>query len=205
VRELEFLPAWYGQARSRYRWLRMQAVTTLLLVAGLGLWLALAQRNIRSAQAALNSVDAQLAQSQLELEQLQVQLKLKNQLEFQRKIVSRLGMQVEVSRMINTLERLMPKEMSFTELAFDTTEEIVKAADGSSNDRNPTKSRSLRVKLLGVAPSDVDLANFLAGLTNVAFFQDVSLTYARDKSQVGHVMREFEVAFTMSLNPPSEN
>jgi Tfp pilus assembly protein PilN len=205
VRELEFLPTWYGQARSRYRWLRLQAGTTLLLVAGLGLWLGLAQRNIRTAEASLNAVDLQLAQSQLELEQLQVQLRLKNQLEFQRQIVTRLGMQVEVSRMLNTLERLMPKEMSLTELTFDTAEEIVKRPDGTTpNDRNATKSRSLRVKLLGVAPSDVDLANFLSGLTNVPFFQEVSLTYARDKSQGGHVMREFEVAFNMSLNPPSE-
>jgi len=204
VRELEFLPNWYGQARSRYRWLRLQACTTLLLVGGLGLWLGLAQRNIRSAQAALNATDLQLAQSQLELEQLQVQLKLKNQLEFQRQIVSRLGMQVEVSRMLNTLERLMPKEMSLTELTFDTAEELVKRSDVTANDNSPTKSRALRVKLLGVAPSDVDLANFLAGLTNVPFFQEVSLTYARDKSQGGHTMREFEVAFGMSLNPPSE-
>ena len=110
----------------------------------------------------------------------------------------------EVSRMLNTLERLMPKEMSLTELTFDTAEELVKRSDGTANDNSPTKSRALRVKLLGVAPSDVDLANFLAGLTNVPFFQEVSLTYARDKSQGGHTMREFEVAFGMSLNPPSE-
>jgi len=207
VRELEFLPSWYPQARRRQRWLRLQACTTLLLVLGLGLWLGLANRNISHAQAGLTAVDAQLAQSQLELEQLQVQLKLKHQLEFQRQIVSRLGLQVEMSRMMNTLEQVMPKEMSLCELSFDT-EESIKRADGSpagATSKDQAKNRMLRVRMLAVAPSDVDLANFLAGLTNVPFFQDVAMTTSHDKSEGGHIMREFEVTFSMSLNPPSDN
>jgi hypothetical protein len=208
VRELEFLPSWYPQARRRQRWLRLQAGTTLLLICGLCLWMGLARRNINSANAALATVDAQLAQSQLELEQLQVQLKLKSQLEFQRQIVSRLGLQVEMSRMINTLEQIMPKEMSLTELSFDTEEAIKRAdgapATGANTSKDQPKSRTLRVRMLAVAPSDVDLANFLAGLTNVPFFQEVAMTFAHDKSDGGHIMREFEVTFSMSLNTPAE-
>lgn len=207
MRELEFLPSWYPQARRRQRWLRLQACITLLLVVGLGTWLGLANRNISHAQTALTAVDAQLAQSQLELEQLQVQLKLKHQLEFQRQIVSRLGLQVEMSRMINTLEQVMPKEMSLCELSFET-EESVKRGDGSTvaaTNKDAQKNRMLRVRMLAVAPSDVDLANFLAGLTNVPFFQDVAMTTSHDKSEGGHVMREFEVTFSMSLNAPDQN
>jgi hypothetical protein len=59
------------------------------------------------------------------------------------------------------------------------------------------------VRLLGVSPSDVDLANFLAGLTNVPFFQDVAMIRSHDKSDSGHIMREFEVTFGMSLNAPA--
>ena len=207
MRELEFLPSWYPQARRRQRWLRLQACTTLLLVLGLGLWLGLANRNISHAQAGLTAVDAQLAQSQLELEQLQVQLKLKHQLEFQRQIVSRLGLQVEMSRMMNTLEQVMPKEMSLCELSFDT-EESIKRADGNpagATSKDAAKNRMLRVRMLAVAPSDVDLANFLAGLTNVPFFQDVAMTTSHDKSEGGHIMREFEVTFSINLNAPSDN
>jgi len=205
VRELEFLPSWYPQARRRQRWLRLQACITLLLVLGLGLWLGLANRNINRAHAALTAVDAQLAQSQLELEQLQVQLKLKHQLEFQRQIVSRLGLQVEMSRMINTLATIMPKEMSLCELSFDTDESLKTAPTVGTTNKDQPKNRMLRVRMLAVAPSDVDLANFLAGLTNVPFFQDVAMTTSHDKSEGGHIMREFEVTFGMSLNAPAEN
>jgi hypothetical protein len=103
--------------------------------------------------------------------------------------------------MINTLEHVMPQEMSLCELSFDTEEQIRKV-DGIAA-KDGSKNRILRVKLLAVAPSDVDLANFLAGLTNVPFFQDVAMTFAHDKSDGGHIMREFEVTFAMSLTPPA--
>ena len=146
MRELEFLPTWYPQAHP----------TTLAAIAGLHHRDPAVRRcssgsdwrgeTSTSPKRGLATVDAQLAQSLLELEQLQVQLKLKSQLEFQRQIVSRLGLQVEVSRMINTLEHVMPKEMSLCELSFDTDEEI-KKVDGIAA-KDGSKNRVLRVKLL---------------------------------------------------------
>jgi hypothetical protein len=207
VRELEFLPSWYPQARRRWRLFRMQTCSALLLCTGLALWMVLATRNVNGAQMALAAVDAQLAQSRLELDQLHVQLRLQNQLEVQRQIVSRLGLPVEMSRLISTLGQLMPKEMSIVELSIDTEESLSspgvtpsKVAKGSDQRQ---LERRLRIKLLAVAPSDVDLANFLAGLTSTPFFQDVAPTFGRDKSEGGHMMREFEVTFSMSLNSPT--
>jgi hypothetical protein len=37
-------------------------------------------------------------------------------------------------------------------------------------------------------------------LSTIAFFDQVSVTYARDKSDNGHVLREFEVSFMLNLN-----
>ena len=56
------------------------------------------------------------------------------------------------------------------------------------------------MRLVGVAPSDVDLANFLTGLTGVPFFDNVAMTYSKDKAQEGHLLREFEVTFSLNLN-----
>src|SRR5437868_1133194 len=70
MRELEFLPAWYPQARRRLRIFRIQACSALLLIVGLAIWVLLARHNLQSAYGALASVDAQLAQSLLELDQL---------------------------------------------------------------------------------------------------------------------------------------
>ena len=50
-----------------------------------------------------------------------------------------------------------------------------------------------------MVPTDVDLANFLAGLQNVPYFENVAMAYAKDRAENGHVMREFEVNFTIDL------
>jgi hypothetical protein len=60
--------------------------------------------------------------------------------------------------------------------------------------------RWLKVSLVGVAPNDLDLANFLTGLTNYPFFEQIQLLKADGVVDGGHAMREFEVTFSMSLN-----
>jgi hypothetical protein len=209
VREIEFLPDWYPLARRRQRWLVLQGWVALLVLMGMGLWLLLARRNVSAAAADLASVDAQLAQSKLELRQLDEQLELQRQLEVQRQIVSRLGLPVEMSRLLQTLENVMPREMSVVELAVDTDEQargiatsaMPPAAVAGASSAMPL-DRRLRVRLVAVAPSDVDLANVLGGLNAVPFFESVAYSYARDKAEDGHLMREFEITFTMSLNDP---
>jgi hypothetical protein len=212
--ELEFLPAWYPQARWRRRLLHIQVWSAVALFAGLGLWFALVRRNVATAKASLASVEVQLAQSQLELGQLQEQLQLKSQLEFQRQIVSRLGMPLEMSRLLRTLDALMPKEMSLVELSFDTDEQVrpqqksaiptvaatpVASSPPTATNAPPELDRRLSVRLVGVAPSGSELTNFLTGLTGVPFFENVTMN-SKDKTQNGHLMREFEVTFSLNLN-----
>ncbi len=63
--------------------------------------------------------------------------------------------------------------------------------------------RNLRVRLQGVAPTDVELATFLTELNKVPFLEHVAPTYARDRREAGHVLREFELTFTINLNAPA--
>ena len=63
----------------------------------------------------------------------------------------------------------------------------------------------MKVKIQGVTPTDVDLANFLGALSSVSYFENIAMTYARDKGENGHIMREFEVTFSMNLNAPPAN
>ena len=63
----------------------------------------------------------------------------------------------------------------------------------------------MKIKLKGVTPTDVDLANFLGQLSSVPYFENILMTYAKDRTDTGHTMREFEVTFTMNLNAPQAN
>jgi hypothetical protein len=51
----------------------------------------------------------------------------------------------------------------------------------------------------GVAPTDTDLGEFLHKLTGRPYFRNVELLYSHERQDRGHLMREFELTFTMEL------
>jgi len=203
MHELEFLPEWYPQSRRRKRIVLLQGYMTLLLAAGLGVWQLLAQRNTQTAAAALVGIDSQISQTHQEMHQLEEQVALKGQLLVQQQIVQKLGLPVEMSRLLYALDQQLPKEMSLTNISFDTQEQLkvvgtLTAAHFATQGDNI--DRRLHVRLDGIAPSDDDVANFLTGLSRVPFFDDVAMSYSRDHAGNGRVMREFEVTFSVNLN-----
>jgi Tfp pilus assembly protein PilN len=203
MRELEFLPEWYPQSRRRKRLLLLQGYMTLLVVARLITWCLLTQRNTLAAAATVADLNRQISQTHQEMHQLEEQVALKNQLLIQRQIGEKLGLPVEMSRLLYTLDHNLPPQMSLTDLSFDTQEQL-KVANTLAAARVATQGdnidRRLHVRLDGVAPTDDDVANFLTGLARVPFFDDVAMNYSRDGTQNGRVMREFEVTFSLNLN-----
>jgi Tfp pilus assembly protein PilN len=169
------------------------------------LWLALATRNGRSAAAAVGALEAQVLQTRTEQQQLDEQLELKKQLTQKEQIIAQLGFPIEMSRLLQTLDAEMPREMSLTEITC-TTEEVVPSPQfgAVAAQAKPRKDqmfeRRLKIRLVGVAPTDVDLANFLTGLSRYTFFEQIALVRADGLSSGGHIMREFEVTFSINLS-----
>jgi Fimbrial assembly protein (PilN) len=208
MRELEFLPDWYPQTRRRKQRIKLHGWCLILLILGLGVWILQSQRNVNAAQTWLRDLQGALTQSQAEQQLLDEQLRLRQQLQEQEQLIASLGYPVEMTRLLQTLDGLMPKEMSLTEFDCQTDEQPVQVT-GLAVARGPDKqkqvNRRMKVKVVGVVPSDVDLANLLAGLSNVSFFEQVALTYSRGRSDGGVIMREFEVTFWMNLNLATGN
>lgn len=206
MRETEFLPAWYPQVNRRKRLVILQAWMTLVLAIGLGAWSVLADRNVRAAEGAEQLLSGNLAQTQSQLKELDELLALQKKCRQQYQVLEKLGLHVEASRMIDRLDEIMPHEMALLDLGFQVEERpraaypLVTVAAAGSDARALTTDRRLRVRLRGVAPTDVDVARFLAHLGNVPYFDEVSMTYAKDRAQSGHMMREFEVTFSVGLS-----
>jgi len=212
MREPEFLPAWYAKLRRRKRLLKLQACMTLVLAAGLGLWSVLVHYNVGVARASLVQIGGQMAETQVELARLENLLSLQKQLQEQDKVLARLGLHVDSARMLAALKTSMPAEMSLIESNVQIEEKPAVAGSLASavkltgtkakagETALPELDRRMRVKLLGVTPTDVDVATFLARLQATPYFQQVALSYARDRADNGYLMREFEVTFSLSLN-----
>src|SRR3954471_7652436 len=207
MREIEFLPPWYTQFLSRRRMVFFQTWITVGVALGLGLWMFLADRNQRMAEMVSDSLSAQLQQTNAQLQQMQRLESLRRQLRQQAEVLTKLGIHVEVGRLMSKLADSMPPSVSLLSLNIDTDEIPVNisAAERASlkEGSRPPVDRRLRVKLQGVAPTDVEMATFLTELNQVPFFERVAPTYVRDRREAGHVVREFELTFSINLNSPA--
>ena len=209
MREVEFLPQWYPKVRQRKRAVMIQTWATLSLVVALGVWMLMAQRNVQASETELSSLRTDLNQSEVQLQRLEEMLDLQKELGKQASIFAKIGRPVASTKLITTLEQLMPRDMALMNLTLETEEPQAKAGGSlSSRSRRSAAAAAaaaanaepkLRLRLHGVAPTDVDLAEFLAKLTAKPFFRQIELIYSHEKTDSGHVMREFEVAFVMDL------
>ena len=202
MRELEFLPAWYPQLRRRKRLLIVQSWGSLVLVVGLGIWMGLARHNVRVQEDHLTLLTGGLLRTQSQLHQLDELLVLEKQRRQQVQVLEKLGGHVEAVRLLAGLEEAMPNDMALLSLSSQVEEQPrppgragwIARAQGA---RRWSAERGS--SCAGVAPTDVDVATFLARLGGMAYFEQVAMSYAKDLTQNGHLMREFEVTFTVSL------
>ena len=200
MRELEFLPDWYPQTRRRRRLVVLQGWLILVLAAGMAAHLVLADRNIRVAEKSLAALQGQLDQTNAQLAEIDKLDNMRRQGRQQEQLISRLGFYVEACKTLDTIDALMPKQMALTSCQLDNEEKTdpgVSAIQAAKADQ--LIDRRLRVRIQGVCPTDVDLANFMTQLSAVPFFDAVNNTYAREKAENNRVMREFELTFSVNL------
>jgi len=206
MREINFLPPWYTQFLRRRRTVFFQTWVTIGVALGLGLWMFLAERNQRNAENVLDTLSGQVQQTSTQLQQMERLEMLRRQLRQQAEVLTKLGIHVETGRLITKLTDATPPSLSFLSLNIDTDEIPVQlsAAEraGLKEGSRPPVDRRLRVRLQGVAPTDLELATFLTDLNQTSFFERPALTYVKERRESGHVLREFEVTFTINLNSP---
>jgi Tfp pilus assembly protein PilN len=202
VRELEFLPNWYPQLRLRRRVVLVMAWVTVAMIGAMTTWVALTQRSIHIRQARLVQIDAELQHSREELKDLELLVTSEKKLKERAQVLNKVGFHVEAARLLATLDEVMPKSASLLEVSFLTEEKqpVTLVAAKAAQERDRVTDRRLNVRVSGVAPTDVEVADFLTKLTSKPFFDDVRMTGSKPRMESGHMMREFEVYFSMNLN-----
>jgi Tfp pilus assembly protein PilN len=205
VRELEFLPNWYPQLRLRRRVVLVMAWVTVAMIGAMTTWVALTQRSIHIRQARLVQIDAELQHSREELKDLELLVTSEKKLKERAQVLNKVGFHVEAARLLATLDEVMPKSASLLEVSFLTEEKqpVTLVAAKAAQERDRVTDRRLNVRVSGVAPTDVEVADFLTKLTGKPFFEDVRMTGSKPRMESGHMMREFEVYFSMNLNDVS--
>ncbi len=190
MRELDFLPGWYKQSVRHRRIVLWQSGATAGIALGIFLGMLLIHHRAESAKASLASLQTGLIEGKSRLKAMDELTDRQKHWLAQERLMGKLGLQVEAARLIRALDTAMPAEVSLVGLQIDADETAKPAG------------HRLRVRLQGVAPTDADLANFMIRLGELPLFEQVTAGYVKEFTENGHVLRSFEVSFSMNLNPP---
>jgi Tfp pilus assembly protein PilN len=202
MREIEFLPDWYPVIRRRKRVVTLQGWLMLVIALSMALWVFLVHRNIRMAEASDGMLREQLHQTHVELTEMDQLDQDRKALRHQEEILNSLGLHVESYRIIRALDEAMPTHMSLLGMQFDV-EDLTPPAGARLAPAPARHDRRLNVRIQCVAPTDVELTDFMTRLSAKPFFEQIAVTYAKECTQNGRVMREFEVTFRVNLDSPA--
>jgi Tfp pilus assembly protein PilN len=120
-------------------------------------------------------------------------------------LVERVPRSIVVAEMVNS----MPVTVGLTE--FEMTTKVVAtgprpktAMDKAKQDKKKQEEREaaeepvlppteVEIKLVGLAPTDVEVAQFMTGLGQCKLFKDVNLAFSEESALEGRVLRKFRV------------
>jgi Tfp pilus assembly protein PilN len=196
--KIDFLPERIRQQRIRRRSMVRQGYLLTVTVAALVILGVLRQGQISQAKGELASLvdQAREVQRQLayrgELEHQQADLMIKKRIDDQ------LGSRVNALEVLAELERLVPESIFLTNLNLEAVElkVPVKMAGGTANNDETRDKVVKRVRLVftGIAPTDVDLANFIAQMSAGQIFEDVNMGYSKNVEFRDRIVREFQAS-----------
>lgn len=181
---IDFLPKRIKQKRGRKRVLKRQGAVLMLGAVAL---MAIAHVN----QAAIARANAELADLQDRQHRLAETLKVIPDLTanlaeaaIKQRINRELGSRLTVNAVLAELGRLLPPAGSLTALEYNTVEirpkaSPVKTAAAIATHKNVPAEKRVRLTLVGVAPTDVDVANFIGQLSGCPLLAEVNMGYAK--------------------------
>jgi Tfp pilus assembly protein PilN len=114
------------------------------------------------------------------------------------------------SRIVAEVVSALPSSSALTELhVLDQKVRVIEAAAppaGAAGRRGRQPAQVVRervetrLRVIGIAPTDVEVARVMAGLSGSALFEKVELAYSEDQVVSGRAVRKFEVSMQLRGN-----
>lgn len=203
MKQIDFLPDRIKAHRARRHRLAVQVnLLAICILAMAALGYAFHMR-VRTARAELSLLldHSDAIEKQLDLrksvEGELADLMIKNRIEEQ------LGRRVGTLDVLGEMQRVMPKSMALTKLTMETTEVRIPLKSVRTNQSNrpvaggkkkERVTKRVRLTLTGMAPTDVDVANFIGQLAGSKVFENVNMHYARNVTFRSRSARKFQVS-----------
>jgi Tfp pilus assembly protein PilN len=152
---------------------------------------------IAHARTDLAEVENRAAALQGEIDKIPPLEQQMSDLLIKKRIDGELGSRADATCVLAELCRLMPTNMALLSLELKTVsvagEDKAHAAPGDIE-----SGRRVRLVLTGIAPTDVDTANFIGQMSTSCLFEDVNMGYSKNTTFKGRLAREFQASCTLA-------
>jgi Tfp pilus assembly protein PilN len=211
VSQINFLPQTFVQQRACRRRVFRQGAMVVSIVVLMAMWYVSSRGRVEALERVLQ---LQLAQVQEAKDQLAQLTKLRSEyrsLANQARIQHDLVQPVAYTPVIAVIASLMPDSLTLTKLSMQgqtaKPAPAQKPADKSGAESRkarpaapPAEPNVLHIALEGLAPSDVQIADFVGKLTDHPLFTNVKMLYSRTAEVRSVVTREFRIEMEVSLD-----
>ena len=211
--EMSFLPEDYLERRNQRRTNVISLSLFVVVMSGVIAAFLVTDKKRIEVRAQKQQIDADFADAAKRLQQLDKLQERKQQMMRKAKVTAVLLERVPRSMLLAELINNMPTTLSLLSMDLDTkavknpranvTTAMERARNKKANamagvNMPPIEATEVSIGMTGVAPTDVQVAQFMTALGQTAMFADVNLVYSEEMTVNERTMRKF--AINMSLN-----
>ena len=197
--EINFLPQSFLQQQARQqRKYRHAVLVGLAALALCGLFTVqqgqahLLGRELSNRQREIDALRQRLGK----LDEYQLQFdQLQHQLSVQREIIPPLTH----TSILASLSKIMSTPLAVTDLSMRTGDRT-SSSRRTGSAAEPQSPQVMKIDIIGLSPSDVEVANFVGQLTECSLFTNVKMHYSRSRTVGKFEAREFRLELDVRLD-----
>jgi Tfp pilus assembly protein PilN len=215
--DVNLLPSWYAQAGNRRSAARRQMGLIVLMVAGMGMLLVQTYHRRSQLVVYRDTLIEQVNSTQKQITEVQKLEKARAELLKNLKIHRELYQPISYSQVAGTLGSLVPETVALRTVQMhnekvtttrpmtqaEVAAEMARAGKVEKNTVTVTQP-VITIDVEGIAPSDVEVANFIGALAGSRVFQNVKMLYAKQgssKIETGTLItRDFKIHMEVPLD-----
>ncbi|MHC4717348.1 MAG: PilN domain-containing protein [Planctomycetota bacterium] len=207
MREVEFLPERIRQQRARRRRLVRQGYLLMACIMAMGLLTYVNSVRVARADGDLTRLNDHSRNLARRIEMIRPLERELAELLIKQRIELELGSRTDCTAVLAELCRIMPANMALVSLDLKSMDVRIRVPNaGAGSNRSARASvggqampatrtvRRARLVITGLAPTNVDVANFIGQLSGSCVFEDVKMGYAKTAVVGNRTAREFQAS-----------
>lgn len=204
--QINFLPHWYVERIDQRRWAERRIMIVLVLIAICGsVWIVTHSQRLELDRQ-LSALQSQVIAAEGKLTEVTKLQKAERELERSLRIYRQLARPICFHDVNATLGALTPENVFLNDLNARVTKIEQRIPVPGEKDRfgkprvRMEHSEILLIELRGVAPSNLQIANYVGQLAGSNLFRDVKMIKSREEEQRGVSVRQFEIQMQVPLD-----